>query len=52
MRTSNIARMFNVQLELVRDAAGELFQRCSATDTFTGDEVAKGKLISWGKIAA
>ena len=54
MKTINIARLLNVQHELVRDAAGELYQRCSATDTFTGEEFIgiMNKLIVWGKIRA
>jgi hypothetical protein len=53
MTCLQVAMLLGVQLELVRDAAGSLFQRCGAKDTFTFSEAfqIRIKLMQWGKIA-
>ena len=50
----SISIVLDVQQELVRDAAGELYKRCSKDDLFTPGEILaiRAKLASWGKIGA
>lgn len=52
MTTLEIAKRLNVHPELVRDACGSLFRRCSARDTFTADEMLAvvNKLREWKKL--
>jgi hypothetical protein len=52
MTTTEIANNLKVHRELVRDACGAIFQRCSAHDKFNSSEVLEvvNKLREWKKL--
>jgi hypothetical protein len=48
LTTERLAKIFNVQHELVRDAAGALFQRTAGTFGAVEALQIRRKLVEWG----
>ena len=50
MKTQQIASFLGVQHELVRDAAGELFSRCSGVFSESEQAAIRAKIAQWERL--